>query len=214
MKYVFARSFDLPEHAHQFVAGSIRMQTLHYYKYKAGDDGDRRDPLEGAAIISHPKPGMVLEIQRLETPESPGPHPVGRFTHEQILGPVVLSHESYLQQHALCCSCVPEEQWREHAQRNKYTVVVRDFDAFLERLSAGIRRDGGWGFEFGRVDYFANEDTQFLPNTGFHKSNTFAHQHEYRFVINTQGQRRDPWELQIGGLSDICLIFKRDGLPS
>jgi hypothetical protein len=190
------------------------MQTLHYYKYKAGDEGDRRDPLEGVSIISHPQPGMILEIQRLPSPEAPGPHPVGRFTHDQILGPVVLSHEAYLRQHALCCSCVPEEDFMGHVQRNKYTVVVRDVNMFMERLSAGILHDGGWGFEYGRVEYFANDDTKFLPNIGFHKANTFAHQHEYRFVIDAQGQRPDPWTLSVGGLSDICLIFKRDGLPS
>lgn len=213
--------FDKEAYADQFMAGSLYLNRLSYFKkLEAATDG-RPDSTEAVAMWWQPD-DLVIDL------DVPG---VGKtkITKADLAAPVSMAFEFHDHLHLLCMYAMhtgrfgfidghldlaPEElddlkAWIQIDERcfefGKFAVIT-PVVPFLERVKAAFKAQGvkakGKLVKYYDDEIFHGEIA--LEDIPFSKQKRFAYQREFRLCVNTGTKGDDPLTIQIGDIHDIC----------
>jgi hypothetical protein len=88
------------------------------------------------------------------------------------------------------------------------TVLVAQPRFFIERFDEAVRRNG-FGLERSLVTYFDPDSfSGSVEHPAFMKKNEYAWQREYRFALDRNATKAQPYTFDIGPLADLCTIVE------
>jgi len=89
--------------------------------------------------------------------------------------------------------------------QSEYGIILIDRNPFLEKIEKALNAQGLWGCSncVNYTDSINQYDEKYEP--AFRKRIRFSYQHEFRIWIDVE--TNDSFELDIGDISDISLIF-------
>lgn len=201
-------------HADEFIAGSLFLRKLDFYRGLEEADDGRGDPAEGASHIMQPDMGVIFRVNGIALPT----------TSSDWASAALITPQATLDQHALCVYAGSSDHFTSLSSDNidefrqymrvpekcrsmgEYVVCVRNVTAFQERLGAACRRKG-FAVTGRPVTYY--DDTIVhgaLEPVGFCKPQRFAWQRERRYLIDSHGQLPDKARLEVGNLADIASL--------
>jgi hypothetical protein len=217
----FIRFFEEERFADQFLAGSLYLNTLAYFKGCESENSERNgrfDPTEAVSMWCQPHDVVIkLEVPTLQSVE---------ISKDDLAGPVSFSPTYYDHVHVLCLYSVQLTNFEilngkikgktEELSRD-LTIDPRCFDfgehavvinpiKFRERLRASLKGQGRL-FKTGFVNYY--DDSTFhgsIPEAEipFWKQKRFGFQREYRVCVYPRVKTGSPITIQVGDLSSFC----------
>ncbi|WP_044558907.1 hypothetical protein [Azospirillum sp. B4] len=232
MIWYFVKFFREESHADQFMAGSLYLNTLGYFKQVEAEDTDgRMDSTEAIAMWLQPQ-DLVMTFK------VPGIGEI-EISKADLAGPVSVSFDDHNHLHLFCLyaghitgfefvdgkiECSPEDA--EEIQRQldiderclnfgRFAVVVPAFPFLNQAREALIsQRYQGWGR---LVEYY--DETTFhgeipLKDIPFRKQKRFEYQREFRICILPHIKKNDAITINIGDLSTIATKVESSNLKS
>lgn len=218
--YFLVKTFDEKSYRDQFLDGLLYMNSLDYFvNLEKGDYTGRGDRHEGVEAWLQPSK-IQIEINGI------------KICSEDLAGPVSIQPTRYLAKNVFCMNAgyiggdLPsefattkafEEVLKIHPQNislGQHTVVITNVKEFLRRVKAAAEEQNV-ALRGGLVDYYnpISFHGQFAENdVPFKKQLRFAHQREYRFVIDRQPGKVEPYSLLIGDLRDIAHVISVEDL--
>lgn len=201
--------FEEQEHAKEFLAGKLYLNTVAYFKEREASQDGRGDRFE---IPSQWWQSKDVSIEFGDTTmEAPS-----------LTGQVVIQHDDHDSTNLLCMYAGTEDQLeivsegtvRRHRvpekclKMGRRPVLVRNVPEFFRRFDAEMARL--------KVDYFRGLVRYFdrdtfsgkLDDPVIWKSNEFEWQREYRFGVVAPTQPPGPLRVEIGSLLDICTFIE------
>lgn len=211
---LLARIFQEKEWAEDFCSkGKFRMNTLNSFRNYIDEHANNiGDKLEGISTI-------YLDKNNIEITFSYGDasHNISDFNS------LTISPTHILNQNVFCMYApnidseagVTMDQFRdrlslqEEAEKlGDYMVVITNIGEFFKRFESEINRLGY--FARGRLVEYADLTKQTViddDKVGFVKSTDYAHQKEFRVIVDTKRGVDDYIEVEIGSLSDITILI-------
>ena len=218
-KYVvcIARVFSTEERAFDFIEkGKFRCNTLKFFKeYEDKHKNNIGDPNEGI-ISNYPQgSGAILKIKAHQAKEW---HTIGDYSSLQFHSNNILNNPAFC---LYAPSVEKDEKYsldefegfvriQEDAEKlGDYMVMISDPKKFFEMLRNEVEVNLGFKLKMGLVEYHDFLDQFEVPNhmVGFVKSKIFAHQKEFRVVIDRGVNDFAPLDLEIGALNDIAFMI-------
>lgn len=203
-------------HADDFIAGSLFLRRLDYFRGLEEADDGRGDRFEGVSHIMQPDMGVVMRVNGVQLSTS----------SSDWASAALITPQAILDQHALCVYAGSSGPFTSLYQENidefrqymrvpekcasmggEHVVCVHNVTAFQERLGAACQRER---FNVtGRLVTYYDEGAFHgtLEPMGFCKSRRFEWQRERRFLIDGRGRLPDPARLEIGSLADIASVM-------
>lgn len=192
------------------------MNTIRSFKEYKDESGELRgDEYEGIVALYQPKKLGEIKIGEVSIPAS------------ELAAPIVVHGNELLTNNVFCIyslnsrghDTVSAETLSDFKRTleihescfglGQYCVVIMNATKFIERCKYAIEKhdfDGALGL----VDYF--DEHEFHGNMpkeqlGFQKRSFYSHQREYRVKINTRRLESQPFNLDVGNLSDIAVLM-------
>lgn len=211
-----ARVFSKEEWALDFIEkGKFRCNTLRYFKeYDDEHKNNIGDHNEGI-IANFPKNGAVFKIKAQQSDEW---HTIEDYLELQIHSDSVLNNPIF----CLYGPTIEQDEkytldefegfveLQEDAEKlGDFMVMISDPNAFFELLRYEVEVNRGYKLKRGLVEYHDYSTYFHTPDhkIGFIKSDIFAHQKEYRVVIDRGNDDCEYLDLQIGSLKDIAFMI-------
>lgn len=212
-----ARVFSEEKYANEFInQGKFRCNTLNFFKnYKDEFLNNIGDEHEG--IVSNFKPEDGVEL-KIKDPAKDEWHVITDYEDLKIHSNSVLFKN-------ILCMYAPNikkdksyslEEYEEIVKIPKeaenlgnYLVVITKPDIFFERLIAEVVDKKQYTLRKTLVIYkdFSKSFSINEEAIGFVKSDVFAHQKEYRILIDKSGEDDIHLDLEIGSLKDIAILI-------
>jgi hypothetical protein len=235
MVWYFVKFFEQESYADAFMAGSLYLNTLAYFKRLESSTDGRMDSTEALAMWLQPD-DLVIDIQ---VPGIGSAH----ITKTDLAAPVSVaySHHDFL--HILClyavyadgfeCGeggkiyCAPDQADEVRRQLTideqclnfgKFAVIT-SAGLFINQIRAALNKQGYRGY--GKlVEYY--DDATFhgtisAKDAPFRKQKRFGYQREFRICVEPRMQSAGPLSISIGSLahfsakvasSDLSQLFK------
>lgn len=215
MIYTLIKIFEKKKYAEDFLKGSLYLNTLKYFAEEHVDGaGEKRgDTYEG--LLAHYQPSKIGTIT------------VGDIIvpGDQLASPVLVHGDGLLSSNVFCMYAVNRKandvfnNREEFLQSLKiyescfglgsYCAVILNTPEFISRFRKGLH-SRGIPFQHGLVEYF--DETSYHGNLpahelGFHKRRSFAHQSEYRFLLEPFHGIPGPLLIDLGNLEDIVILM-------
>lgn len=211
--FTLARTFSEKAHAVAFLRGSIRMQTVEYFRNcEHTDKALRGDAYEGLSALFQPKNISELVIGGVVLPPT------------ALAGPMTFHSERVKHWHVFCLHAIghtpddPQDFDSIEAMRRsillhedttrfgKHVVYLKQPNVFLHRVHDALRALG-YASRSKLVSYY--DELLFTgwssdADAPFKKSKRFAYQKEYRIVAKTPAKVSTPLVVEIGDLSDVA----------
>jgi len=231
MIFYFIKFFQTEEYANQFIAGSLHLNTLKYFKdiEDKSDDG-RADSTEAISLWLQPH-----DVRLTITAPSVG---VFEIPPGDLAAPLSVSYSHYDHLHILCLYAVhmkgmsspdgrfhgsPDEaarlrdEWRMDSRCLKFGrfAVIIPAQPFINQLRRALD-SRGLAAKGRLVEYY--DENKFhgeipVPDVPFKKQKRFSYQREFRLCVYTRTETRGPLTLDIGSLSAICTKVESVRLP-
>jgi hypothetical protein len=207
----FIKFFEKEEYADAFIAGSLYLNSLGYFKGLEGEsDNGRADPTEALWAWLQPYDvDMTLSF--------PG-HGQVRITEKDLAAPISFWDAEYDFVHVLCLHTVATDAGqsvigeglkievdRRCVGLGRFAVVVQP-QPFLDRMRT-VLSERGYRFRYDFVEYYDEKTFHGeIPrkNVPFTKQERFSYQREYRLCVYPGTPTNGPMTIGIGDLSDIC----------
>lgn len=213
--FAFVKLFENKEHARDFMAGKLFMNTIRSFKEYKDETGQLRgDEYEG--IVALYQPEKLGEVKF-------GAHTISA---NDLAAPIVV-HSSHLLDHNVFCiyslnsrdyETVSAETLADFKRTlelhdscfglGKYCVAVLNASLFIERCKSAVNTLNV-DCNLGLVDYFNEHEFHGdMPSDkrGYQKRSIFSHQREYRIKLDLSRSQSGPYTLDVGDLSDISII--------
>ena len=190
---------------------------------KIEESDGRGDEYEGAVMLQRDNLIMNLTAMNKETGEVLSEFTI---TKDDLAAPPVMQLATFDNLNLFCMYAghsrdfqpetdAPLQELQKHIeipeeclQLGRYAVGIKDAPEFLRRIQVAANREG-YSIYRGLVEYYDPEvGTPLEPltmKTALRKRDDFAHQREYRFVIDTGTTGSDAITLNIGDISDIAM---------
>lgn len=218
MNYImmFVRIFSKKEYAEEFIEhGKFRLNTLGYFKnYEDKHEGNIGDTNEGLVFNFTKNQDVILQIKYGEI--------------EEIIDfESVSAHNDYVLNKKIFCLYAPsvksEEQFTLEEIQNivsldentnnlgKFLVIITNPQEFMERIKKVVI-ENGYAIRTGLVEYWDFNNPVSIPDDkiGFVKSINYAHQKEFRVMIDDGKNQNSALNLEIGSLKDITVMIPTD----
>ena len=224
MIHFLMKVFEEKQHADSFIRGELYSNRLSWFK-KVEDSDGRGDEYEGAAMLQPDNLVIKLTARDQETGEVLEEFTI---TPDEHAAPPVLQPERFDDLNLFCMYAAhsndfqpetddPLQELKTHIEIPEdclklggYGVVITDTPEFLRRVQAAASREG-YRIVGGLVEYYDPEiGTSIDPlsvKAVFRKREEFAHQREYRFVMDTGTQGPEAVILNIGEIDDITMLL-------
>jgi hypothetical protein len=200
--------------ARDFMAGSLYMNSLEYFRTCKGDDG-RPDPHEGIAAIYQPESIGSIDVGPVTIPGkdlAPGVPLVALYDNAHMTAICSLFSANTVG----FGNGIRSDQLAElkkvlviHDKCHRlgtYAVLVKNIAEFGRRVDAAIRAAGLEG-GYGLVKYFDfRKHNGRFDSPGLHKRSEYEYQREYRVVVYLPEGKAAPYRLEVGDLSDITVL--------
>jgi hypothetical protein len=208
----FVKFFEQETYAQEFIRGNLYLQPLSAF-LEMEDKNDGRADRHDSPLLYYPRSQLSYiqianhRIGASDLLDDIVIHPVaakplnifcvyaatpGRFADEGIA-----DDGEYLAHLKLPEQCL---------SMGRYAVVVSPPPVFSQRFRAAVKRDGF--LSAGRlVNYFDSAKVSGpFKEPVFNKKKQFAWQREFRFVVNRRLVTGEPYRLDIGDISDLCIM--------
>lgn len=211
-----ARVFSKEQWAIDFIEkGKFRCNTLKYFKEYEDEHNNNIGDRDEGIIANFPKDGAILKIRAQGSDEW---HTIEDYLELKLHSNQVLNNPAF-------CMYAPsiekDEEYtldefegfvelQEDAENlGDFMVLISDPNAFFERLRHEVEVNKGYRLKKGLVEYhdFSNYFHTSDDKVGFIKSNIFAHQKEFRIVVDRGNDDCEHLELEIGSLEDIAFMI-------
>lgn len=208
------RAFKTKEYALSFLkTGQMYMNPLNYFKeYEESLKNNIADEYEGIYRLLQPKNATIIA------------YPMGAGEKLELIEPIspVAFYDSQYNSVKIYCFSILDinENVRnkkeirikdlfdfDKNELGNYLVLIADVPELLKRMSASL---DAYDLGYGSVDYYdCSASHQALSVPIFMKSNKFAHQQEFRVVIDTDeaedtDDAKKAFVTDIGSLEDIA----------
>lgn len=213
--YALIKFFDHMEHAEAFRHGQLFFRPLEdFRRYEEQDE--RGDRFEGS-VFYYADPSKIKVT-------------LGGYTLGGMAESPTLAYTDVLYSHTYCMFAVNSGAWREipeeqydvfrqslllHervAKFGKYAAVVTNGRKFIRRIDKALLRLKPRNFRSGLVEYF--DETSFSgihdpEKVGFHKRSQYAHQKEFRIMVDLgpHAECPSPKVIDIGDISASTMIL-------
>jgi len=226
----FIKFFEQESYADAFMAGSLYLNTLAYFKRVESATDGRMDSTEAVAMWLQPDDLVI----RLNVPG------IGntKITKKDLAGPVSMaySHHDYL--HILClyafytdgaqyedgkisCTAGQVDEVRRQLtidercfKFGKFAVITQPLP-FLSQLREALKNQGYRAT--GKLVEYYDEETFHgqipVKDAPFRKQKRFSYQREYRICVHPLIQHDSPLSINVGSLSHICVKVESSKLP-
>lgn len=210
---MFARVFSKLKYAEDFInSGSFRLNTLNFFKdYKDNHNNNIGDQYEGLIFKYIKGHDVAVSIKYGDINQS--------LDFESFY-----AHSDYILNNKIFCLYAPSvdknqklplEDFHEIVSLKDDTdnlgshlVLITNPNKFVELFKAEIKRLG-YGMTAKQIDYkdFSQPIEIDQNMVGFVKSIEFAHQKEFRFMVEDGKNENLPLDITIGSLKDITLLI-------
>lgn len=213
--FAFVKLYDNKSHAEEFVKGRLFMNTIQSFREYKDESGKLRgDKYEGIVALFQPGKENELSIDGHIIPAS------------DLVGPILFHGNHLLNQNVFCLYSLNSSDHKTISANTlsdfkqtllihktcfgfgKFCVAVINATEFITRCQIAIKKLK-FNCSLGLVDYFdENEFNGYMPEDklGYQKRIQFSHQREYRIMIDRNCSKPGPYFLNIGDLSDICIL--------
>ena len=224
MIHYLLKIFENKQYADSFLRGEMYANRLSWFREIEGSDG-RGDEYEGAVMLQRDHLVIHMKASDGETGEVLSESTI---TKDDLAAPPVIKQAVFDDLNLFCMYAGhsrdfqpktddPLQELQKHIeipeeclQLGRYAVGIKDAPAFLRRIQVAANREG-YSIYRGLVEYYDPEvGTPLEPltmKTALRKRDDFAHQREYRFVIDTDTTGSDAITLNIGDISDIAMLL-------
>lgn len=212
--YAYVKIYDDIAHAHDFMRGKLFMNIIRAFKEHRDEAGELRgDECEGIIAWHQPENIQIaINGHSISSADIAAPIPIhsnevlrknafciyslNSRGHDSVTAETLGDLKATLQIHESCFGL------------SSHCVVVLNATEFKSRVEKAVRALGYSG-SLCLVDYF--DEKTFSGNLpkdrfGYQKRSFFKHQREYRVLIDTELEEPKPIFLEVGDLSDICII--------
>jgi hypothetical protein len=218
----FIKFFEQEQHADQFMAGNLYLNTLaHFKRIESVSDDGRADSTEGVAMWWQPN-GLSIKLSIPGIGET-------EITEKDLAAPVSTSfdHHNYL--HIFCLyavyttgfnfvggkvECSPEDAEKLRQQLKidercfkfgKFAVVVNAVP-FMDQIQEALKLQNH-KYSWGMVRYYDEKTFHgAIPRKEipFTKQKRFSYQQEFRICVHPKLMLDCPITINIGSISRIC----------
>ncbi|MDR6541604.1 hypothetical protein ABIC56_002782 [Acinetobacter bereziniae] len=215
MNYImlFARIFSDAQYAEEFIKlGKFRLNTLRFFKdYVDEFDNNIGDQDEGLIFKYIKGQDVAVRIKYGDINES--------LDFESFY-----AHSDYVLNNKIFCLYAPSVDKNQELplkdlheivslkeetdNLGSHLVLITNPNKFVELFRAEIKRLG-YGMTANQIDYkdFSQPINIDQSMIGFVKSSKFAHQKEYRFMVDDGKNENSPLDITIGSLEDIAILI-------
>ncbi|MFC1507836.1 hypothetical protein ACFL5R_01190 [Pseudomonadota bacterium] len=209
--FFLVKIFDDKKYATDFVSGKLFANRLSYFrKLEEAEGANRGDRHEG--VVSWLQPDQVQIV-------------INGRTLTDLAGPVSIKKNWHDHLNVFCIYAAHSGDFKSITHENladfkkqleipddclklgKHAVLVTNFTQFIERVKSAVQ-ENNYGLNAGLVDYYNSEtfSGNFTEEEAvFKKRDEYEHQKEYRFVIDSGIEGKNPIFLDIGDISDITM---------
>jgi len=151
------------------------------------------------------------------------------ITPNDLAGPIVIQTKAFDNFNIFCMYAINSGNFKElnddnyeefmnslriHKKNNEFgnfCVIVTNVTEFFERVKQAIIKNNFY-MKANFIDYYNDEFHGSFSGIEalFHKKKQFAHQNEYRIVINNMTNNNQAYRLEIEDIRDICSISSID----
>lgn len=211
------RIFDDERFMNDFLDGKIYMNRLSYFRFVDDDrDNNRADQKEGLSGWWQPEQ-IVLEVNGRKITNFASPIEMRSNKNDNLhifcLFSGTTNIENTVDDNKIAINKISNVKDDlsvsvECENLGGYYVLVHDTPTFINRMVAATKKHNYRG-SAGLVEYYNPIDFSgdFGDRSVFYKPSNFAHQKEYRFVIDTGTTGEDALTLNIGNIRDIATII-------
>lgn len=216
----YVKFFGKEKYREEFLAGHLRMNTLGYFRrYEDSQAGNIGDP--------HEAPLCVLQPSLFTMSISDTTGKIDSFTipQSEIIGPTFFQSVALDGLNLFCMYAVHDRGFtsksdddferfiEEQMLRQEidglggFAAIVIQAKVFQDRVLQALSRESP-KYMAGLVNYYdpITFHGQFDEDrAAFNKRDTFAHQREYRFVLNRETDEEEIIQLDIGSIQDLCV---------
>lgn len=213
--YFFVKTFTEPDHAEQFLDGTLYMRPLEYFvnlEERNNSYAGRADPLEGMQAHLQPSNIQVM-INGIEIPSADLVAPV--VIRQNLTQNIFCLHASHVDETQKFSTLNEFESHLRIPEENiflgQYSVIITDVEEFFNRIKTAVITQN-ISMRRGLVKYQDYDPSTFhgyfsKENALFEKHNRFSHQREYRIAIDRNSQEASLFILNIGKLRDIAHLI-------
>jgi hypothetical protein len=210
--YFLVKTFSEQSHADQFLDGLLYMNSLDYFiRLEESDSSGRGDRHEGVNAWLQPNE-IQLEINGICIDSADLAGPVSIQPTRHLAKNIFCMHAGYIGGNVPSEFATTDEfeEVLKIPQQNislgKHSMVITNVKEFFQRVKAAASKQNV-ALSGRLVNYydpnsfhghFAEEEAP------FNKQIRFAHQREYRLVVNQQSGDVSPYALRVGNLHDIA----------
>lgn len=213
----FIKIFDNERFMNDFLDGKIYMNRLSYFRFvDDNSDNNRADQKEGLSGWWQPEQ-IALEVNGRKMTNFAAPIEIRSNKSDNLhvfcLFAGATNIENTVDDNKIATNKTSKVKddlsvSAECANLGRYYVLVHNTSAFIDRMVAATKKHNYKG-SAGLVEYYNPIDFSgdFGDRSVFYKPNNFAHQKEYRFVIDAGTIGEDALTLNIGNIRDIANII-------
>lgn len=215
--FTLVKFFREQTHLDDFLNGSLYMNTLVFFQNEEQDNESVYDKYESTSV--HWQPDQI-EMKFNEIVITPN----------DLAGPVIMQTKAFENYKIFCMYAINSGNFQELNDENyeqfidtlridkenknfgDFCVIVTDVKEFLNRVKNSVKKKN-LSMNAKLVNYYdANSFNGSFNGIEaiFHKRSSYAHQNEYRIVVNNDISDNQAYRLEIGDIRDICSISSMD----
>lgn len=218
--YFLVKTFSEQFHRDQFLDGILYLNPLDYFvKLEAENSTGRGDFHEGITAWLQPEK-IKIELNGFQLSSADLAAPVSLRPTRNLVKNVFCMHAGYIGGN-LPSEFATTDEFElalripsQNLSLGMHTIVVTNVKDFLQRVKTAAIKNHVT-LRGGLVEYYdpATFHGHFPEHQApFKKQNQFAHQREYRLVLDRQADEGSPYVLNVGNLRDIAHVISIDSL--